>query len=227
MQQGRPWYSQQRGYGEEFAFASVNTTGQVYVDIFDGGVMGIDVVGLKCPIFNLCEVAKTAVPSQIASVMEGYEDETTLGGVQMALRSLLFAPNVTGFTSAMWYVGYDNKNTYLIKDCSWKIAGCESAPGYNSSMRILGFAGNVAVYGNSSRRIYPMDWEGNIGAEIGMTSAYDPTVSFLKLNMHGTKWIHIFVLYFRHDHGIHNLKVMGNLLSKPVLMDLLKPMQLR
>lgn len=141
------------------------------------GVLGVTGDGTCNPAIGVCDVGRTFTPTAIADTMMPYMNETNLSGVKAGLMALMNAPN-EGFSSPIYYVGYDNENFFSVKECSWKIAACEQAPGWTSDMtyEYLGYVGNQALYGDLERRVYAMYSNGTVGVEIGKTPAYQPTV---------------------------------------------------
>merc|ERR1719242_1367989 len=62
------------------------------------------------------------------------------------------------------YVGFDNNDFYMIKDCRHPLTYCERNDGWEKAGRpnFLGYVRNTHVYGDPRRHVYALDKDGNL-----------------------------------------------------------------
>lgn len=158
--------------------ASTGLLGQSFIRQMFGGAIGVSLVK-TCPVsVGLCSVGDTDVPQNIIDVADTYNTVTNLTEVKASLMRLLHAPNNSAFSAAMYYAGFSNNDFYMIKDCSFPTASCESVSGWTPDTVYLGYVRNTAVYGDDVRHIYAIkSLESGVGAEIATTGPYNTTVS--------------------------------------------------
>merc|ERR550519_2345140 len=75
------------------------------------------------------------------------------------------------------YVGFDNNDFYMIKDCRHPLVYCDRVKNWEESGKptFLGYVRNTHVYGHNGRMVCALSEHGNMGRYLEVTGEYPTT----------------------------------------------------